>query len=199
MSTKRTPARERLLDAAGELFYRDGIRSVGIDAVIEHAGVAKMSLYKHFRSKDELIVAYLERREQRWREHFEAQMRDTAGAPADRVLAVFDVLARWTEHENPRGCAFINAYVELADTSHPGNAVAHADKQWLRGYLTELVAESGAAQPELLGSQLFLLLEGALVTTAMGSVDDAMGSARAAAELLLEVRASRAGTPGGPS
>ncbi|CAM02725.1 TetR family transcriptional regulator [Saccharopolyspora erythraea NRRL 2338] len=181
----RPPARERLLDAAGELFYRDGIRAVGIDAVIERAGVAKMSLYKHFRSKDDLVVAYLQRREQRWREHFQSRMRAAGTTPRERVLAVFDVLANWTESENPRGCAFINAYVELADAGHPGNAVARADKEWLRAYLTELVAETRAPDPETLSAQLFLLLEGALVTTAMGTVDGAMSSARAAAERLL--------------
>ncbi|GAA2794682.1 TetR/AcrR family transcriptional regulator [Saccharopolyspora taberi] len=184
MSTTRTSARERLLDAAGELFYRDGIRAVGIDAVIARAGVAKMSLYKHFRSKDELVVAYLERREQRWREHFETQARGMTGTPAERVLAVFDVLARWTERENPRGCAFINAYAELADADHPGVAIARADKQWLRDHLAELVA--GSDPDGLLGSQLFLLLEGALVTTAMDSVEDAMAAARSAAERLLD-------------
>ncbi|SDP32876.1 transcriptional regulator, TetR family [Actinopolyspora xinjiangensis] len=178
-------ARERLLDAASELFYRHGIRAVGIDTVIERAGVAKMSLYNHFRSKDELVVAYLERREQRWSEFFDTELRAVGGAPGDRVLAVFDILASWLERECPRGCAFVNAEAELADPQHPAQAVIEADKARLRGWLAELVAETGAADSGPLAEQIFLLLEGALVTTGTGRVRDPVGVARQAAARLL--------------
>lgn len=184
-SRPRGSARERLLDAASELFYRHGIRAVGIDTVIERAGVAKMSLYNHFSSKDELVAAYLERREQRWSEFFDGELRRVGGAPADRVLAVFDILASWLERECPRGCAFVNAEAELADPQHPAQVVIEADKARLRDRLVELVAATGAADPVPVAEQLFLLLEGVLVTSGTGRVRDPAAVAKRAAERLL--------------
>ncbi|MGJ7906647.1 TetR/AcrR family transcriptional regulator [Actinopolyspora sp. H202] len=184
-SRPRGSARERLLEAASELFYRHGIRAVGIDTVIERAGVAKMSLYNHFSSKDELVAAYLERREQRWGAFFDSELQRIGGTVADRVLAAFDILASWLERECPRGCAFGNAEAELADPTHPAQEVIEADKARLREWLTELVAASGSADPELVAEQLFLLWEGVLVTSGTGRVRDPVAAAKQAAARLL--------------
>ncbi|SFE66457.1 transcriptional regulator, TetR family [Actinopolyspora alba] len=184
-SRPRGSARERLLEAASELFYRHGIRAVGIDTVIERAGVAKMSLYNHFSSKDELVAAYLERREQRWSAFFDSELRRIGGTPAGRVLAAFDILASWLERECPRGCAFGNAEAELADPTHPAQAVIEADKARLREWLTELVAASGSTDPGLVAEQLFLLWEGVLVTSGTERVRDPVAAAKQAAARLL--------------
>ncbi|SFT33592.1 transcriptional regulator, TetR family [Actinopolyspora lacussalsi subsp. righensis] len=184
-SRPRGSARERLLEAASELFYRHGIRAVGIDTVIERAGVAKMSLYNHFSSKDELVAAYLERREQRWSAFFDSELRRIGGTPSGRVLAAFDILASWLERECPRGCAFGNAEAELADSTHPAQAVIERDKARLREWLTELVAASGSADPSLVAEQLFLLWEGVLVTSGTGRVRDPVAVAKQAAARLL--------------
>src|SRR5437868_6751707 len=117
-------ARERILKAADTLFYSRGIRATGIDEIIAVAGVAKASLYKHFVTKDALIAAYVSRRDELWREDFERRLRDGDCSPRERLLRVFDLLQKWFRTKAFRGCAFINASVELADSRHAGHRAA---------------------------------------------------------------------------
>lgn len=180
--------RERLLRAADELFYTRGIRNVGIDEVIVAAGVAKASLYTHFRSRDGLVAEYVRQRDARWRTWFRESIQARASTPRKRLLAVFDVLAEWLASPGFRGCAFQNASIELADTTHPGHAAAAANKRAVRSYLAELARNAGVAEPGALADQLALLAEGAIVTALMqGSAATAAvaRSARAAASVLL--------------
>ena len=123
-----TPAGERLLDAASELFYRRGIRAVGVDLVAETAGTTKKTLYDRFGSKDELVALYLRRRARRWQAFLFPYVR---GSGPDGVLAVFDALAAWLR-EQGRGCAFVNAYAEVGGTGHPAESVIRAEKDWMR-------------------------------------------------------------------
>src|SRR6478735_153263 len=154
-------ARERLLQAADQLFYDEGIHTVGIDRVIEKAGVAKASLYKNFGSKDELVREYLARR------HLRRQARITAmlekyDAPRDQLLGVFEVLADIASMPGFRGCAFINASAEApAGSSVIG--VTEESRAWVRALFVELATNAGVADPESLAAQLVLLYDGATV------------------------------------
>lgn len=183
-TSARSSARERLLAAADELFYEGGVRTVGIDRVIERAGVAKATLYSAFGSKDELIRSYLTAR------HVARQERITHGlarydTPRDRLLGVFDVLGDVIAEPGFRGCAFVNASAE----ARPGSAVEQVSDEsraWLRALFTELGQAVGAADPGRLARQLVLLYDGAIVAAKMDRDPGAAVAARAAAATLLD-------------
>lgn len=186
MSTARKDsARERILEAALKLFYERGVNAVGIDAVIEQAGVAKMSLYKHFKSKDELIAAFLRERDQRWRASFVEAVEALASDPRGRLLAAFDALAAKIEAEDYRGCAFINAVGELADPDHPGRRVCDEHVAWLRSYFLGLLRDAGARDPEAKAGMFVALIQGALSVCATERSTRAAFEARGAAEAIL--------------
>ena len=176
-----TPAGERLLTAAAELFYRRGIRAVGVDLVAEVAGTTKKTLYDRFGSKDELVALYLRRRARRWQEFLAARLDGTSGR--DRVLAVFDALAVWLRDQD-RGCAFVNAYAEVGGTGHPAEAVIRTEKDWMHRLFVRLVDEAGLSG-DVLGPPVHLLYEGATVAHTAGGWPDAVGVARSAAASLL--------------
>src|SRR5262245_7388406 len=117
---QRMLARERILETAYELFSRHGTRAVGVDAIVAQSGVAKMSLYRNFASKDELILAFLELREARWtRAWLKEEIEARAETPAGRLLAIFDVFGEWFQRDDFEGCSFINVMLELDDREHP--------------------------------------------------------------------------------
>ncbi len=181
----REGARERLLEAADALFYARGVRTVGIDEVIAHAGVAKASLYKHFASKDELVAEYVRRRDAAWRAWFAAEVERRGRTPRERLLAVFDALGAWFRDDAFRGCAFQNAAVELADRAHPAQAAVLANKRGVRAYLRDLARAAGAPDPDALAAQLGVLAEGAIVTALVDGTPAPARAARAAAETLV--------------
>ena len=168
--------RERILAVADELFYREGIRAVGVDTIIERAGVAKMTLYYHFASKDELVVAYLDERNRRFWTWFEKSVGD-AKSPRAQLDAPFAALARSVAHPAFRGCPFLNLAIELPEPGHPGRAVVEAHKRAVLDRLRELAEGAGARDPECLASQLLLLMEGAAAST------QALGATGPAAQL----------------
>ncbi|MGW0781634.1 TetR/AcrR family transcriptional regulator [Streptomyces sp. NPDC002913] len=157
-----TPAGRRIVAAAEELFYSRGITAVGVDLIAEHSGVTKRTLYNRFGSKDQLVAAYLEERDQRWRSLVRAAV-DAGDSPVTAVTAPFDALRTWSV-ANTRGCAFINALAELPDPAHPAYAIAAGQKLWLLGLFEELAAAAGCARPAALAAQLLVLHEGALAT-----------------------------------
>jgi AcrR family transcriptional regulator len=184
-STARRPsARERLLDAADELFYEEGIHIVGIDRVIEKAGVAKASLYSTFGSKDELVRAYLTRRyEQRRARITEWVARyDT---PRDQLLGVFDALGESIAQPGYHGCAFANATAESSRGS-VAEQVTQAYRGWTRALFTDLAREAGATDPATLGAQLHLLYDGVNWAARIDRDLEAAGRAKAAAAILLD-------------
>jgi AcrR family transcriptional regulator len=183
VDARLTPAGERLLAAAAELFYRRGIRAVGVDLIAEVAGTTKKTLYDRFGSKDALVALYLHRRAQRWRAFVRSHV-DRHPPGTGRLLAVFDALAAWLE-EQDRGCAFVNAYAEIGGSDHPGVPVIRADKAWIRELFTNLARDAGLDEPERLGAQLHLLYEGANVSLTAGGQADALDHARDAAARLL--------------
>ena len=185
-------ARERLLEAANELFYDEGVHTVGIDRVIERAGVAKASLYNTFGSKDELVRAYLEGRHARVAERITRYL-ERYSDPRDRLLGVFEAQGELFAEQGFRGCAFVSASAES-----PGEAVSRAAddyRGWVRGLLTGLAREAGAAEPEKLGRQLHMIYDGASLSARMDHDPSSARAARAAAAALLD--AARASRPAG--
>ena len=176
---------DRLQVAAGDLFYRRGVQAVGMDDVRAASGVSLKRLYQCFPSKEALVVAYLERRDERWMSSLTAHV--AAAAPQDRIAAVFDWLERWFGEDDFRGCGFVNAYAELGPSSEAVREVVRRHKQRLRDYLGELAA--GARDPALLAQQLLVLIDGATVT-AMVSPADAPEAARAAGRAAALIRAA---------
>ncbi|MEU6372400.1 TetR/AcrR family transcriptional regulator [Streptomyces sp. NPDC046909] len=179
-------AREQALDAAEELFYGRGIQSVGMDDIRGASGVSLKRLYQLFPAKEQLVEAYLERRDVRWRGRLAAHV-ERGTDPEERILAVFDWLEGWFGEDGFRGCAWINSYGELGATSSRVTAQVRAHKQAFRDYLAGLVAEAGL--PGALAGQLFLLAEGAMVTAGItGSTRPAVEAREAARALLAAGR-----------
>ena len=181
----KVPAADRILRAASEMFYREGIRAVGVEAIAAEADVTKKSLYDNFGSKDALVAAYLRARDGRWRAWLQDVVERQGGNVGDRLLSTFDALEGWIEEENFRGCGFVNAAAELPDAGHPGRGVVMDQKVWLREYLAELAAEGGAADPESLAEQLVILHEGANVASSLNISKDAARKAREVASILV--------------
>jgi AcrR family transcriptional regulator len=187
-ATTRTPerlsARERLLAAADELFYEEGIHTVGIDRIIERAGVAKASLYNTFGSKDELVRAYLTGR-------YAARQERVTGfiarydTPRDRLLGVFDALGTFTAEPGFRGCAFMNASAESLPGG-PVEEVSDESRAWTRALFTDLAQAAGVADATGLAAQLVLLYDGATVGARMDRTAATAVAARAMAETLLD-------------
>ena len=179
----RLSARERLLAAADELFYENGVNLVGIDRLIEHAGVAKASLYDSFGSKEELIRCYLKARSEQRQARICARMAQFQ-APRDKILAVFDLLSETVAQPNYRGCAFQRASAEAGAGSTIKGACDDS-RAWIRTQFTELARAAGAHDPESVGRQLVLLYDGAGMTAHVDRDLDAPTAARALAERLL--------------
>lgn len=181
-------ARQRILETADRLFYSDGIRAVGIDRIIAEAGVAKMSLYNHFQSKDDLILAVLEHREKSIMAFFEERMIHHGRKIKNPLKAFFAALREWFDQPSFRGCVFINATVELAQPDHPAFAFARGHKErfgdFLKGLVQQAVGKAGAR----IAPAISLLVEGAIVTAVMqGKPDSAEVARDAALRLAKEV------------
>lgn len=181
---KLTPAGRRVLDVAAELFYRQGIHAVGVEAIAAGAGVTKKTLYACFGSKDQLVTAYLVERDQRWRAWLERWVAESAAPPREKLLAVFDALEAWMDRAGFRGCGFVNALAETPDPEHPARAVVIGQKRWMRQYFEELAAAAGLADPADFADSALLLYEGATVAASAG-FPDAVRKARRTAEILL--------------
>lgn len=182
-----TPAAgERLVAAAEELFYRRGIGSVGVDLIADTAGVTKRTLYQRFGSKELLVVAYLQRRARVWQTRLlDALAQTPPTSAAQGVELVFAVAAQWAL-DNPRGCAFVNAWAELGSSPHRAVPVIRAEKQWMRDLFTRLTDDPSTA------AQVHMLYEGAQIAfTTLGEDGAHAQAAAAAAALLTKCIASR--------
>jgi AcrR family transcriptional regulator len=180
-----TLTRARILDAAARLFYRRGIRAVSVDEVAETASVTKVTVYKHFRSKDNLIASCLHMLDDRFFAWFVGQVESSSEDAEERLLAVFDVLDRWFRWRSFRGCAFINATVELAEPTHPAHDAVMSHKERSRAYFRELAVAAGVDDPDAMSEQWMLLSEGATITALVEDDREAARRARKAAEILL--------------
>jgi AcrR family transcriptional regulator len=189
--TKSSDARQRILETAERLFYAEGVRAVGIDRIIAEADVAKMSLYNHFSSKDDLILAVLHYREEKFDSMFEKWMDRHRSKGMDPLGAFFAALKQWFESPGFRGCMFINARVELADAKHEGSKFSASHKQRFHEMLKQLITQTaGEKAAETVAAAIALLVEGAIVTAVMSPSSDSADVARDAA-LALVAKAKR--------
>ena len=184
-------ARERILESAYRLFARRGIRAVGIDEVIREADVAKATLYRHFPSKDELVLAFLDRREQLWTHGWvEAECRRRGASPEERLLAVFDIFDEWFREEDFEGCSFINVLLELNDRRHPVGRASALHLANIRSLLTEFATEAGIRDVDEFVREWHILMKGSIVAAAEGDADAAQRAKSIARLVLAEHRAA---------
>jgi AcrR family transcriptional regulator len=181
---RRRTAKQRLLQAADDLFYSEGIHTVGIDRVIAHAGVAKGSLYYSFTGKDELVHEYLTHRHGKWAERVTAGI-EAHTDPRARILAVYDVLGTLFAQPDYRGCAFMNATAEAAPDSVEAQA-ATTFRAWVHNLFLDLASDVDASDPKQLAETLVLLYDGAVATAQMDRAPEAARTARRTAELILD-------------
>jgi AcrR family transcriptional regulator len=178
-------ARERILDTAYELFSRRGIRDVGVDEVIERAGVAKATLYRHFPSKDDLVIAFLERREERWTLAWvEAEARRRGNTPKDQLLAIFELFDEWFHRDDFEACSFINVMLEMGP-AHPAGQASVRHLASIRTIVARLADEAALRDPESFARSWHILMKGAIVSAAEGDAQAAQ-RARSMASLLIE-------------
>lgn len=160
--------RDRLIETALDLFNREGFRATGIDRILAQSGVAKMTLYNHFRSKEELILAVLRRRDETFRNWFIRNVEQRARDPRDRLLALFDTLEEWFRGDDFNGCLFVNAAAEFCHRAATIQGGVAEHKRLVRGYVRDLAEAAGARDPDDLADDLCLLIEGATVTAQVG-------------------------------
>ncbi|MFS0722709.1 TetR/AcrR family transcriptional regulator [Paenibacillus sp. 1P07SE] len=159
----KTSARQRVLAVACELFYREGIRAVGVDTIVEKSGVAKTTLYRHFPTKEDLIIAYLEAYDHMNWESFDEVLSKHSGAPQDQLLAFIEATIEILEPDHHRGCVFLNALAEFSNQEHPVHLLALEYNRALRLRLTRLTRQAGI-EDEQLADRLMLLINGAMAS-----------------------------------
>jgi AcrR family transcriptional regulator len=184
-------ARERILTTAYELFSRRGIRAVGVDEVVESSGVAKATLYKHFRSKDDLVLAFLQRREQLWTIDFlEAQSAARAPDPEGQLLAIFDVFHDWFQSgADFEACSFINVLLEMG-AEHPLGQASARHLENIRAMVAARAAAAGLTDPEQFAASWHILMKGAIIAAAEGD-SHAAQRAKELARVLIDHHRSR--------
>lgn len=188
-------ARQRLLTAAYELFARQGVQAVGVDAIIERSGVARQTMYRNFGSKQELVLAFLARREELWTYGWlAAEVRRRTDDPRERLLTIFDVFDKWFRSPSFEGCSFINVMLEHPDPQHPLHRAAAKYLGHIREFLADLARDAGIADPESFACQWHILMKGSIVAAGEGDEEAALRAQRLGALLLDEAeRGSSAG------
>jgi AcrR family transcriptional regulator len=181
-----TSTRERLVEAAVRRFYRDGFRNVGIDQVLADVGISKTAFYKHFESKEDLMLAALEEQNAWLQGTFRAMVRERSETPAGRLLAVFDVVEQIIAADDFRGCIFVNVAMEFPLQHEPAHVLASQNKGAIEEFVQGLAVEAGASDPRGLAQELCLLMEGAYVTRQVTGKKDAIDIARRLAALAVE-------------
>ncbi len=181
----RPNKRDELVRKALEVFYRNGFHATGMDKLVAETGISKTSMYKHFRTKEDLILAALRLRDEQFRNWISRRLEDLATTPRERLVALFDVLGEWFAQVDFRSCMFIKASAEYQDDDHPIHVQSAQHKQLLFGYIRELAEQAGAIDPAALARQLLLLKEGAIVTAHFGNTEAPAEDAKAAAKILL--------------
>lgn len=188
----RQTKRDELVRRALEIFYRNGFHATGMDMLATETGVSKTSMYKHFRTKEDLILAVLRLRDENFRNWLFRRMEELGATPAEKLLAMFDALHEWFSERGFRGCMFIKASAEYQDPADAIHAQSAEHKRLLFDHLAQLARQAGAASPEDLARQLLVLKEGAIVMAVLGRGQDASRDARDAAEIVIGNQMSRA-------
>lgn len=177
--------RAELIRKALLLFYRNGFHATGMDLVAKETGVSKTSIYKHFRTKDELILAVLRLRDENFRNWLFRRMEELSDTPQGQLLAMFDALQEWFQEDGFRGCMFVKASAEFQEADNAINTQAYAHKHLLMDHLEDLAVRAGAENAKALAHQLLILKEGAIVLAAMSHSDAAASEAKAVARQLI--------------
>lgn len=183
----RPNKRDELVRKALAVFYRDGFHATGMDTLVVETGISKTSMYKHFRTKEELILAALHLRDEDFRDRLFLRM-GQGHSPRESLLALFDFLRDWFGEAGFRGCMFIKAAAEYQEPDHPIHLQAAEHKRLLFAHVRDVARDAGAGDPDMLARQLLLLKEGAIVAAQMGYEADPAGDARNAAEQLLAMQ-----------
>ncbi len=187
MPASSLPPRERLIETATRLFSRHGYHAVGIARLVEEAGVSRVALYHHFRTKEELILAVLRRRDEVSRNVIMREVERASDEARERLIALFDFLESWFKQTDFTGCMFLNATAEYHDLDDPIHRAANEHKRMMLDYIGKLSREAGADDPETLAYQLYMLFDGAVVQThASGGGAPRLAAARAAAAALID-------------
>ncbi|MEX2613940.1 MAG: helix-turn-helix domain-containing protein [Gaiellaceae bacterium] len=161
--------RERILEAAYELFSRHGLQAVGVNTVVEQSGVAKRTLYRHFVSKDHLIVEFLRMREERWtRNWLQGEVEQRASQPAERLLAIFDVFHEWFQRDDLEGCSFINVLLEVEDRESRVRQATVEHLAEIRAFLARLAEDAGIERPDDFARRWHILMKGSIVSAQEG-------------------------------
>ena len=186
--TREPEARERIVDSSYELFSQRGIQGVGVDELIEKAGVAKATLYRHFPSKDDLVLAFLESREERWtRGLVEAGARSRGSTPEEQLLAIFDVFDEWFRREDFEACSFINVLLEMGP-EHPAGRASMRHLENIRSIVSGLAEEAGLRDPASFARSWHILMKGSIVSAAEGDLEAAHRAQSMARQLIDEYR-----------
>ena len=181
-------ARERILDTAYDLFARRGIRDVGVDEIVDQASIARATLYRHFKSKDELVLAFLERREERWTfGSLEAEARRRGKTPEGRLLAIFDVFDEWFRRDDFEACSFVNVLFEMRPT-HPLGQASIKHLANIRGMVEKLAAEAGLTSVKEFSRSWHILMKGSIVAATEGDLKAARRAQAMAKKLIAAHR-----------
>lgn len=189
----RQTKREELVQKALETFYRNGFHATGMDMLAAESGISKTSMYKHFRTKEDLILAALRLRDENFRNWLFRRMDELGETPAEQLLAIYDALQEWFRERNFRGCMFIKASAEYQEPDHAIHAQSAEHKRLLLDHFSALTAKAGLPAPQHLARQLLLLKEGAIVMAVLGRGPDAAQDAKEAARSLLEAHLETGG------
>jgi AcrR family transcriptional regulator len=187
-ATHETGARQRILETAYQLFSHRGVRDVGVEEVIAHAGVAKATLYRHFPSKDDLVIAFLELREQRWTLGWvEAQARARGETPEEQLLAIFDLFDEWFRRQDFEACSFINVLLEMG-SAHPAGKASVQHLENIRTVVRRLAEEAGLRDPDQFARSWHILMKGSIVSAAEGDAHAAQRAKELARLLIAQHR-----------
>jgi AcrR family transcriptional regulator len=179
-------ARQRIVDTAYDLFSHRGIRAVGVDELIDKADVAKATFYRHFPSKEDLVLAFLEQREQIWVHGWVlAEVTERGGTPEEQLLAIFDLFGEWFADEDFEGCSFVNVLLETGDRQHPVGQACTAAFERLRSVIATLAEEAGLRDPAEFALSWHILMKGSIVQAAEGDLEAAK-RAQAMGRLLID-------------
>lgn len=185
-SKMRPNKRDELVRKALDVFYRDGFNVTGMDKLVAETGISKTSMYKHFRTKDDIILAVLRLRDEIFRNAFCRRVEEIGQTPQDRLLAIFDFLEEWFKSSDFKGCMFIKAVSEFQDPEDPIHIQSATHKRMLLEYVEGIAVQAGAAEPRALARQLMILKEGAIIFAVMQQNANAATDAKAAARVLLD-------------
>jgi len=177
--------REQIVTVALELFYQNGFHATGIDRIIKEAGVSKKTLYNHFKSKDELVLATLRKRDELFRNHLMRKTERLGDTPKAQLLSIFDAVSDWLEEKDFAGCMFINASAEYSDADNPSHILCAEHKRLVREYIRDLAVQAEMNNPEELSQQLNILIEGAIVDAHVSGNKAAAIQAKKIASILI--------------